>query len=658
MKIVAPNARRRRRIFFLFACSGLLGVANFLPPPLLAQENAIDFYEQGLAQKQAGAWKKALEIWAAGRRALNQEGRTDPRLGIAFIELATQKQAKEYYAAACQIYLWGFSEKNFLNYKKEVQQEIERIAPLLSAKRYADWSLSLSQNDFSLGNAIKGFWIAKDPTPRTEINERLLEHWERVAYARQHFTKAANAVYGTDDRGLIYVKFGAPGRSKKGILGTKKDEFRTWIAASDAPDAANIFEIERQVNSFNTLPEYELWRYASLPTDEPIIYLFGNKDGTGAFGLRSGIEDFIPARAFSKTSTRYTNGFLPGAVLQMMFYAEVRTFDPFFERRYRDLESIWAKARADNPFDPRSSVSPNHNTLRGITAHYESRDEDQVDQKQAPLDRSSYEANLIPINLMPHQTRLLNDKDQPVLVVTAFSFLDHLPRENIKEKKTSIYQLTHTLIVRDRHWREMARYVDSPPVSFDNTSCFMLEHKAAQAHYTIAAEAFGLLDNPHPDTLMELPPLAIGKSTIASPPPLAGDPAKLELSDLVIGVAMPAGVDSALFPFHLIPAGQIWRNEALKCYLEIYHLVLNAEQQAQFVIDFRVTHLERKGGKIKRKEMMAMSFSFEHPARRAQENFDIDISNLKPGAYELIAEVTDKISLQKKQRAVTIQMTE
>jgi GWxTD domain-containing protein len=646
MKTPLKNLRRRLRTASILAC-GASWLAAAMPLKMLeAQETAKGAYQKGLEQRNAGDWKGALDTWLATRQISSPQDPADFNLAIAFLELAARHNASAYYAAACEMYLQSFLGKNLLNFKNELRQEIERLAPLLSEKQYADWNLSLSQNDSSLGARLRGFWIEKDPTPTTEINERLLEHWERIAYARQHFTKASNTVYETDDRGLIYVKFGKPDKSQKGFLGTSKNESRNWVP--------NDFEIERQIDTFNTLPEYEVWRYSSLPDDEPIIYLFGNKEGTGSYGLRSGVEDFIPPRAFSRRSARYTGGFLPGAVLQIMFYAELRTFDPFFDRRYRELESAWVQAQASEPFTQR--LNPNHHLLRGLTAHYQSRDADNVAQKQAPLDRSIYEESLNPINVTSYQTRLLDEQEQPKLAVTVFSFVENLAPVNVKEKKAPLYQLTHTLIARDKNWREIRRYTDTPPVSYDNVSLFLLDHNAAQAHYTLAAEAFSLPDNTKPDTLVDLAPIAVGKATLESKPPLSRNPANLELSDLVIGVALPAGVDSALFPFHLIPANQIWRSEALKCYVEIYHLALQPDSVAEFSIGFRVARVERKGNKLNRKEMVTMSFNFDHIKSRAREGFDIDVSRLKPGDYELTAEVTDKISLQKKQRTAMFQM--
>jgi GWxTD domain-containing protein len=51
------------------------------------------------------------------------------------------------------------------------------------------------------------FWTRTDPSPLTKVNERLIEHYRRVAYARIYFGQGR---FPWDDRGEIYVRFGAP----------------------------------------------------------------------------------------------------------------------------------------------------------------------------------------------------------------------------------------------------------------------------------------------------------------------------------------------------------------------------------------------------------------------------------------------------------------
>ncbi|MFQ5752441.1 MAG: GWxTD domain-containing protein, partial [bacterium] len=181
--------------------------------------NETDLYQQGMELRDSGNWEEALKIWLTAKDSSGAQSQPDPRIGMAFIELATQKQATDYYEQASKIYFWGFAQKNINQYKKEIHQEIERIAPLLSKEESALWFKYLDRGDAGLLNKIKGFWIKKDPIPTSEINERLIEHWERIAFAKEKFNVENTTVYATDDRGLVFVKYGAPDKKYTGKLG-------------------------------------------------------------------------------------------------------------------------------------------------------------------------------------------------------------------------------------------------------------------------------------------------------------------------------------------------------------------------------------------------------------------------------------------------------
>jgi GWxTD domain-containing protein len=55
---------------------------------------------------------------------------------------------------------------------------------------------------------VEAFWLRRDPTPDTEENEYKEEHYRRIAYANDHY---ASGIPGwKTDRGMIYIKYGAP----------------------------------------------------------------------------------------------------------------------------------------------------------------------------------------------------------------------------------------------------------------------------------------------------------------------------------------------------------------------------------------------------------------------------------------------------------------
>ncbi len=52
------------------------------------------------------------------------------------------------------------------------------------------------------------FWARRDPSPGTEDNEALEEHWRRIRHASKEFT--TNDAGWKTDRGRIYIRHGQP----------------------------------------------------------------------------------------------------------------------------------------------------------------------------------------------------------------------------------------------------------------------------------------------------------------------------------------------------------------------------------------------------------------------------------------------------------------
>src|SRR3989440_1699615 len=88
---------------------------------------------------------------------------------------------------------------------------------------------------------IEQFWLRRDPTPDTLDNEYKDDHYERIAYANEHF---ASGIPGwKTDRGRIYVMYG------------KADEIESHPSGGtyDRP-------IEEGGGTTSTFP-FEIWRY-------------------------------------------------------------------------------------------------------------------------------------------------------------------------------------------------------------------------------------------------------------------------------------------------------------------------------------------------------------------------------------------------------------
>jgi len=88
-------------------------------------------------------------------------------------------------------------------YKKWLEEDVVWI--ITDEERAAFKQLS---NDEERDNFIEAFWQRRDPTPDTEENEYKEEHYQRIAYANEHF--AAGVPGWRTDRGRIYIVYGKP----------------------------------------------------------------------------------------------------------------------------------------------------------------------------------------------------------------------------------------------------------------------------------------------------------------------------------------------------------------------------------------------------------------------------------------------------------------
>src|SRR5580704_3315620 len=124
-------------------------------------------------------------------------------------------------------------------YKKWLEEDVVWI--ITDEERAAFKQLS---NDEERDNFIEAFWQRRDPTPDTEENEYKEEHYQRIAYANEHF--AAGIPGWKTDRGRIYIIYG------------KADEV-------DSHPSGGTYErpMEEGGGETSTFP-FEDWRYRYL----------------------------------------------------------------------------------------------------------------------------------------------------------------------------------------------------------------------------------------------------------------------------------------------------------------------------------------------------------------------------------------------------------
>lgn len=132
------------------------------------------------------------------------------RVGEEIVARAPASQEAYPYLAAAQWYLGmtGEAIETFNRYFK-VAEERERslyfdLVHILTPGEQAEFA---ALDEAGKRHYRDRYWKVRDPDPRTPRNERLLEHYIRVAYSRIEFGRKT---WPWDDRGSVYVRYGEP----------------------------------------------------------------------------------------------------------------------------------------------------------------------------------------------------------------------------------------------------------------------------------------------------------------------------------------------------------------------------------------------------------------------------------------------------------------
>lgn len=400
--------------------------------------------ERGYQAEREGDYEKALRIWSRAREELEVPS---SQIGLEYIRLAAEHGLREWYAEATSMYFWAISRPFEGGNREAIRSELRRLQPLAGNGLYRQWAEWFEKQNPRLAADLRGFWVQLDPTPGESINERLIEHWRRIAWSRAHFRKNSKTIFGTDDRALVYVRYGEPDQRHtgrlildEGVTGRRLARlFDTTAAPADRensgspvrpepgetppPESAPLRErefdrLEEYLLRHHFNREYEIWIYRPPEgsPDAPLIFLFGEEPQSGEFGQIGSLDDLIPEGAFS--DSRYQQelpdfarrGLTPALALQLIYYEQVARVEPLFQEPFRSILSAF--------YEQPSGSRNLDQTMRNQNRQWLS-----ARELAAPRHRSSVARLLprIPVDLF--QYRLLDQDGNPLLV----SFLESRP---------------------------------------------------------------------------------------------------------------------------------------------------------------------------------------------------------------------------------------
>ncbi len=590
----------------------------------LVQPPRDDAYQAGAGLIEGGNVEGALALWIGVRDSLSAEAAEDARIGTAFIRTVTENELEQYEEIATVMFYWGFSGVADERTGEEILAEGRRTFTLVDSMATEYWVALGRQDPGGLALAVKQFWIERDPTPSTLINERLIEHWKRIAFARRTFVYNHSSAYHTDDRGTFYVKYGLPDRVTRGHMGVSEAERRSRNLPID------------YIARFDQQPQYEIWRYATMHPGEFTYFLFGNTQGTGPFRHVQGVHEIIPASARVSGEARY-NGVRAQHYLELFYYEDLARMGGPYGLRFGELERLWNSARR-----------PNEGTFEAISRRHIS-DDQWAAREPAPPAISEFDDR--PRSALSAQAARILEGGEPRLLVMAVSSPIWLPDTEADSIRDGLalapYTANHTVIVRNGKLFEIARAGMLPVDGPGDLSTLVLRHSEQIRHLSVSAR-HDVGEEASPDTADRLPGhlhFGVGESLL----PVSTEPggADFEVSDLIVGIAPRPELDLGNLPVPLLPATRFWRDDPLRVYFEIYR----RGPAANGTVDVRV-HLAPVTGispgiPLPDPEDLdlttaGITLAVESPSDRGNHFFDIDLRNERAGLLRVVLQVTDR----------------
>ena len=162
----------------------------------------------------------------------------------------------------------------------------EDIRPLASPEEIAEYEAALKMGQREV--FLRRFWAKRDPDLSTTVNERLLEHYRRVSYARLYFSKGKQP---WDRRGEVYIRFGEPDYRSR----SDEVNFRQNMAVQRVRErmTGDIYGEKAQVLSTNEFSP--VWPVGQSPWESWVYTKVGDGfEVTFTDELMGGAYDFAP----------------------------------------------------------------------------------------------------------------------------------------------------------------------------------------------------------------------------------------------------------------------------------------------------------------------------------------------------------------------------
>ena len=639
---------------------------------VLHAQNTIEPFEEGMAKVDAGEIEKALSFWMNSVESLDQP---DYRIGYNFIKLVAENELKEYYEDASSIYLWGLGGEGVSEEEaKLLEKDLFYLSPLIGQREERDIKREIDDRSPQAYSLLYEFWRELNPTPADSYNERLLEHWERVAYALTNFDTSSRTHY--DDRGHKFIKYGAPDRTRDGIL-MHDPGFANYILATrmddgvdgsgDASSSTMFLNTLYQVRDYHNQASYEVWVYNDLADHaNNVPYIFGNDSGGNVMELKHSVDDFIPSAAFSAggrnqfyshamssegrssddVEAEMSGGVTaeyeeipPAVVLQIMYYRQLSTIDRYFSERYgRMLDRYESTATRLSASIAREFEQMNTSLLQRTQQRAPDNQSSHLNTLH-PLDGDIYVYRFLDEDLAPY-FRVYHDVDTDEAIT-----VEELKRSNsLDEINPDNYRLINHLTIYDENALRSQFVSDSLTVSQSDID--PLDINMIQIPHPAEANMLKVNFELHDKNYSDKTEIAenstfrqyikgIGSAEIDVDDRI--DSEGFTVSDIILGYAPQRESDYDI-GLKISHNREIPQHTSLNFYYEVYNVPMNSEGLYEFSLTYSIKKDRSFLGRLIRfggSDEASISIDNVHDNPLFTQQLEIISEGLEPGDYLL-----------------------
>lgn len=614
--------------------------------------------------------------WRKGVQALRSDGSFDARLYDAHL-WANWTRSEAERRPLMKVYrtlLRRAGTTLRVEDRHVVRRHVAQMAPLLNERH---WGRLLKEGERETpeawtfregaGEWLLAWWRRQDPLPATAVNERLEEHLDRVETAQASFSAAERAAEW-DERGDLYVRYGAPAR-------------RDSISFASTRFHREVIRFGVGVHR-GDFPKNEIWSYPRV--GKRGHYLFVRRKGRYQLGKAMDLIPSVLKHNFHSADRSQNRAYSAMAALRYVYRHLAMHYNMESSAAYADLAAYFTEQEALQGIlgsNPSAAVGAGsgERTVRGRKPPNEVAAETIQESRHKQRNFVRKRASEMP---QQHSDVATTEQPLPVEVRTA-RFL-----EGDGGTRAEVYwggNFTEGELSSDRQVVDVSFVQHGPDYARrkrESTQYVFEVDGGPEGTRRLAPEVLTMVGDTDPfhlslqwdryDAHTRGGTTQIGEQTgrhtlrVDSLQPLSADPTQLEMSDLRPMIVPegsefnPATPTATAEPY---PFSTLTAEASVLLYFEVYHLTYDPQDQTRYEVSYEMRRETDDGGFLglggSDTERTVATTSYTAASRTVTEVVQLDWGDAtpeEPQPVQVTVQVEDLVSGQKVERSLNFRL--